>query len=109
MNTTIVVSIGRNILIEGRDHTSPLPYQSWEDFKAHIFALLTTARATILSTARGQGVWEGETEETFIVMALMPGQYEADLRSSLRNVGSHYGQDAIGFVSAPSSLSLIEV
>lgn len=108
-DTTIVVSIGRNIPAgQHAQNSEPLPEKAWEDFKAHVFTLITTARGTILSTANGKGVWEGETEETFIIMALLPGQYEADLRKSLGVVGSHYGQDAIGFVSAPLNLSLIE-
>ena len=107
--TTIVVSIGRNIPAgQHSQNSEPLHEKAWEDFKAHTFTLITTARATVVSVSTGQGEWEGESEETFVVIAIIETGNVAPLREALRSVGARYGQDAIGFVSAPSTQTLIE-
>ncbi len=108
---TVIITIGRNIPAgQHAQDVLPLPETAWEDFKAQVFSLATTAGGQVVSMSSGLGIWEGTKEETHVIIALFgatPSNIPA-LRDALASTGAKYGQDAIGFISVPSSQTLIE-
>ena len=81
---------------------------AWEDFKfqhAHIF--MGHAEIEVLSISEGYGVWEGQREETHVIITQVEHSDLDNLRTQLAKLGRHWGQDAIGFTAAPASSSLV--
>lgn len=104
---TIAITIGRNI------GNTPMDEKSWDDFRLRVFLLVDGhPNISIVGQYDGEGVWEDQEEASCAIVALIAGPDQEDtthnLRNALRIIGRSYGQEAIGFIAAPSSTSLIE-
>lgn len=94
MTTTVFVSIGRNAA-----NGTPAPQNIWDRFQSDVRAVLTANSVTVLAQYHGTGVWEGQTEDSYAVLVLVPDPSTVNyLRHRFASLADYYGQDAIGFL-----------
>jgi hypothetical protein len=99
---TYWVSIGRNTGADvfGQEH--------WTRFKAEVHASILDSGGTIVTTVEGSSDWEGQPEETYLVLASIPAHQVGQVRAWLSGIAGTFDQDAIGFVGGPSDSTLIQ-
>lgn len=89
------VTIGRNV------GDKPMSDVQWEAFQRDIRVTLAFACGELYSWTQGRGYWEGNTEDTAIIVAPSPRSAHTNIpagRSLLHNLGQLariYGQEAI--------------
>lgn len=103
---TVVITCGRNVGDE------PMTAELWHWFKAS-----TTSRVRSIPGATALqypnlsdsqvGEWEGQTEDAFAIVALVPDGEVASLRNWLREACVGFKQEAIGFIEADGVDNLI--
>lgn len=98
---TLVTSIGRNIKNE------PLTETAWDDFKFAHYSIFADGISQILSVSNGTGIWENTSEETQVIMSEVEKADFPRFQATLKYLGEKYGQEAIGFVSAPAFASVV--
>lgn len=90
--STTVISIGRNLPTGGE-----LELGEWLAFRADVLVSVRNLGGTLFFAGEGNGIYEGETETSFTVIADIPyvANHLGALRAQLAPLASAYGQDAI--------------
>lgn len=102
MNHTYWVSIGRNT-----SHGGQLRTADWLAFRSAVRTATTFRDSAILAEVDGSSEWNGEQEETYLVLVSLPDSNVSEARFRLQKVAAGYHQDAIGFVGGPGTETLI--
>jgi hypothetical protein len=93
---TAYISIGRNV------QGTPMTAERWQEFKTALRVVGWT-HGNIVTDAEGAGVYEGKTEETYLVAVSLRGPEFGrlntidltNLREDLSHLAQHYGQESI--------------
>lgn len=108
MQSTIVVTIGRNI------GDKPMLPAMWRQFKADVVYVLETFGANIIqapridSEADAVGSWEGAPcEEAAAFVAFIDAKRVNCPIPHLRNLAVKYSQDAVGWIVADGTDNLV--
>jgi hypothetical protein len=89
---TVIVNIGRGSEESGRK----MSHYRWTDFTDELLLAVADDIDTIVYTmAHGVGIWEGEVEDSFVVVASMTDTATDTLRQALVILARKYRQDAI--------------
>lgn len=106
---TVCISIGRGIP-SGGVMDSP----NWEEFKTAVTdAAENHSQHALLFVGEGEGRYEGEDgyvekcEPSHVLIAFIPERNIDGLRAKLAKIASVYDQDAIGFIAAHDTTTLI--
>lgn len=109
MNSTLVVTIGRNI---GQE---PMRYDQWRRFKHAVnhtlsqWPVVSVVQRPVLDSDDGQeGVWKGVvSEQAATFVALVPTSGVACVRPMLALLAAEFKQEAIGFIVADGDDNLV--
>ena len=103
--STITVSIGRNV------GTEPMSENEWFSFREAIKCAVKFTDHQILFTGDGEGIWEGQKEDAFTIVAMTVadtngkmGSDTAWLRDWAGRLGRKYGQDAVAITTGETDL-----
>jgi len=103
---SISITIGRNI------GNKPMDKDLWIEFKDAVNEQLLYLKLHITVTNQGTGVWEGITEENFIVKGIREKPFadnEIDrLAKNLSVLSAKFKQDAIAYSVGKSILAFAE-
>jgi hypothetical protein len=80
--------------------------QDWCDFFANVHTSCVRA-GEVITNVTGRSFWNGQDEDTRLILVSVPDANLATLRQSLARWAKHYRQDAIGFVADPFGDTLI--
>lgn len=97
MDRSAYVTIGRNV------KGVPMRGEKWEAYRSSL-RLLAHRYGRIITRAQGVGVWKGRTEETYLIVFILPpviGQVARQvltLRQDLAELARDYQQDSIALL-----------
>jgi hypothetical protein len=90
--TNYWLSIGRNVGAE------PMNATDWRYFCHELARIAGRHGSTITSVRGGVAQWDGNDEDTFLLLVTIPARNVARIRKDLARLARDYEQDAIGFV-----------
>lgn len=98
----VTVTIGRNV------SDKPMRYNLWADFQTAIYGLVRDhfAPSITFGPFTGLGEWEGDTEESSVLIAVTsyPGD-PAAFSERLSAIARWFGQDAVAWSYGPNLLA----
>lgn len=91
---TAWISLGRN----RNDCDEPLNGSAWQAFKSNLDELIEAHDGITVCKVNGDSSWNGESEETALVLVTFPRANVPHVRLNLAALAYAYCQDGIGFV-----------
>lgn len=88
---TVALNIGRGAHGSEREMSET----DWWAFRSSLKFIVEYWHGTIYTEANGIGTWEGETEDSYVIVAGMPTDALGHVRQSLAGLARIYNQDAI--------------
>lgn len=88
-DTTVVVSIGRNI------GDAPMNDEMWEDFRDRVFRQVEKGCSAIHFFGDGVGVYEGVEEESYTVIGTVKDEYDHSMFIDLCDTADDFWQESI--------------
>lgn len=96
---TVSVSFGRNV------GDTPMPERDWATFRSSVAALVPVQYGSFTSDA---GKWNGNAEESALILGTVNSQELAFLRTRLAELAAEYRQDGIGLLVQNDTDTVIE-
>jgi hypothetical protein len=86
----VIVSVGRNI------GSRPMDITRWQTCQTAVTAVVSHAASLVFFKGTGSGIYLGEAEESFTMVALLKGpSYIANLRDDLSLIAGQFEQESI--------------
>lgn len=94
----VTVTIGRNVGLPDHDlgqKGQPLHEGDWFTFRVHVRDLVAEAAEAVYTVADAAGEWQGEAEDSFLVVAEVPERRLERLEHRLERAAGLFGQECI--------------
>lgn len=87
--------------------TAAIAYEALSDLHTDILNELPYHELDILAITEGAGIYDEQPERCIIILVTLPQDAIPELRYRLATIAADHGQEAIGFIHAPSTETLI--
>lgn len=94
-DSTLTVSIGRDVLLPGGVGYRPMSTLRWEDFQSDARLIVIEQGGIIRFAGAGRGYWDGGREDSYTIVASVPNNKHLELLGEYSVLAHKYDQEAV--------------